>query len=264
MPGSAVAKGKPIILGVGDWRTGTISLSVALRKLGLKNVYHFTGTVLNDGDVWMDYFEGRRTQLPDFVTMYEDVDAILDGPMVFFWREVFEALQGAGRDVRVIHSIRKNPDPMGWVRSMHKMKTSVADHVIPVIARGEGNPLFIQFSTILNLLRVIRNIPHHSDTSDEANAKRVEIHTAHMQNVREFFGARPEIPFLEYRSGDGWGPLCRFLSVPVPSNPYPRLNASVARDADGFCEHDTVGAIVSRVPAFLEREWNKRLTLAKL
>jgi hypothetical protein len=30
--------------------------------------------------------------------------------------------------------------------------------------------------------------------------------------------------------GEGWGPLCKFLGVPVPDEPFPRTNDAVAAD----------------------------------
>jgi len=29
-----------------------------------------------------------------------------------------------------------------------------------------------------------------------------------------------------HRSADGWEPLCTFLGVPVPDEPYPRVNST--------------------------------------
>ena len=36
---------------------------------------------------------------------------------------------------------------------------------------------------------------------------------------------------LTYRASDGWDPLCRFLSVPVPSTAFPRTNTTEAFNA---------------------------------
>lgn len=30
--------------------------------------------------------------------------------------------------------------------------------------------------------------------------------------------------FLEYNVKDGWDPLCKFLGVPVPDTPFPRMD----------------------------------------
>lgn len=34
----------------------------------------------------------------------------------------------------------------------------------------------------------------------------------------------PEDRLLIHEAREGWGPLCKFLDVPVPTNPYPRVN----------------------------------------
>jgi hypothetical protein len=31
---------------------------------------------------------------------------------------------------------------------------------------------------------------------------------------------------LVYEPGQGWEPLCRFLSVPVPEQPFPHVNST--------------------------------------
>lgn len=38
----------------------------------------------------------------------------------------------------------------------------------------------------------------------------------------------PKEKLLEMRLGDGWEPLCEFLGVPVPDQPFPRANDSAA------------------------------------
>lgn len=38
----------------------------------------------------------------------------------------------------------------------------------------------------------------------------------------------PKEKLLEMRLGDGWQPLCEFLGVPVPDQPFPRANDSAA------------------------------------
>ena len=44
---------------------------------------------------------------------------------------------------------------------------------------------------------------------------------AHYQHIRSVV---PPSKLLEFRSEDGWGPLCKFLDKDVPEGPYPRSN----------------------------------------
>ncbi len=44
---------------------------------------------------------------------------------------------------------------------------------------------------------------------------------AHNESVRR---AIPAGQWLEFEVREGWGPLCEFLGVPVPAEPFPRSN----------------------------------------
>ena len=70
------------ILGVGLSRTGTMSLTLALRRLGLKAM-HYDRVRLND------ILDGSNPD-PDF-HRYDDVDAVTDIPSAYFYRELLEA-----------------------------------------------------------------------------------------------------------------------------------------------------------------------------
>ena len=48
-----------------------------------------------------------------------------------------------------------------------------------------------------------------------------EVYEAHIRTVR---AAVDKARLLEFQPVDGYGPLCKFLSLPVPDEPYPRLN----------------------------------------
>ena len=44
-------------------------------------------------------------------------------------------------------------------------------------------------------------------------------------NIVQFYGAVLNGEnLLVFESKDGWEPLCKFLEVPVPNEPYPRVN----------------------------------------
>ena len=89
------------ILGVGLGRTGTKSLTQALRTLG------FT-TLHNDRTRLNEVIDGRDPA-PDF-RIYDDVDAVTDLPSAYFFRELLEAYP----DARAILTER---DTDSWARS---------------------------------------------------------------------------------------------------------------------------------------------------
>jgi hypothetical protein len=59
----------------------------------------------------------------------------------------------------------------------------------------------------------------HGRLEDRAHAERV--FEDHNQAVID---AIPASRLLVYEPGDGWGPICRFLDVPVPHEDFPHLN----------------------------------------
>jgi hypothetical protein len=46
------------------------------------------------------------------------------------------------------------------------------------------------------------------------------------RNVARVLAEVPPGRLLVHRLGDGWGPLCAFLGVPVPDAPYPSSNST--------------------------------------
>jgi hypothetical protein len=49
----------------------------------------------------------------------------------------------------------------------------------------------------------------------------LQVYRDHIAHVNS---AVPSDRLLVFEAKDGWEPLCRFLDVPVPENPYPHLN----------------------------------------
>jgi hypothetical protein len=56
---------------------------------------------------------------------------------------------------------------------------------------------------------------------DEASLK--AAYEAHNQSVRD---RMPAGQLVEWRPGDGWGPLCEGLGVPVPAEEFPHVNTT--------------------------------------
>lgn len=55
----------------------------------------------------------------------------------------------------------------------------------------------------------------------------LDILQAHEDKVRSLV---PKEQLLEMNLSDGWEPLCKFLGVPVPDEPFPRANDGAAAD----------------------------------
>ena len=68
--------------------------------------------------------------------------------------------------------------------------------------------------------------------------------------------AIPPDRLLEFEAKDGWEPLCAFLGVPVPDEPYPRANERAAIQDAGGVDPITLSfaQIQQRVRAYLVQE----------
>lgn len=64
-------------------------------------------------------------------------------------------------------------------------------------------------------------------TNNDPNnkAKIRQAYVDHYANVRAVV---PKENLLEFKSEDGWEPLCKFLGKPVPEGPYPHINDAKA------------------------------------
>ena len=57
----------------------------------------------------------------------------------------------------------------------------------------------------------------------EFQASTRESFVKHYEDVR-MIAKKKNVPLLEFRSEDGWKPLCEFLGEKVPEGEYPRIN----------------------------------------
>ena len=60
---------------------------------------------------------------------------------------------------------------------------------------------------------------------DLSKMNMIRTYNLHVEDVRS---SCPPKKLLEFSYSDGWGPLCKFLNVPIPDGPYPNLNDTVA------------------------------------
>lgn len=184
------------ILGVGLPRTGTVSLIKALEILGLRAIHYHPARLVDvaeRGD-WR---------------VYDDVDAAADFPAAAFYPRVLEAYP----NVRCILTVRHNRRE--WLDSICGFGAQLAAWI-----GDEAYRAFVD-RTALAWWGV------GSPAPQEALVARYESWNAQVQSD-------PRIPpgrllVFNLVGGDGWGPLCRFLGMPIPDAPFPWENRRHAR-----------------------------------
>jgi hypothetical protein len=198
------------VIGAGWGRTGTMSVKSALERLGLRT-HHMHEVFLHPEQ--SELFLAAARGDADWATIYGDYDATVDWPGAAFWRELSEAFP----DAKVLLTTR---DPLDWYESY------VATIREPLVAGALG--------TWSDMVReVILEREFGGESGD-----REHLMAVFLRHSDEVVAAVSSERLLVYRVSEGWEPLCTFLDVPVPDEPFPRLNdrASFAERNRGSTE----------------------------
>jgi hypothetical protein len=146
--------------------------------------------------LWVAAAEGQ----PKWEEVFKGYAATVDYPGCTFWRELSRAYPAA----KVLLSIR---DPDKWFESTQE--TIFADSMSAMLSGSPLRPFFE--STVWK----------HFGERIHDRAFMVDYFKSHSAAVqREISPER----LLVYDAAQGWEPLCRFLGVPVPDVPFPRVN----------------------------------------
>ncbi len=198
------------VIGAGKGRTGTVSLKLALEKLGFGPCYHMSELMQNPQHwpTWERVFDEQPINWED---IYKDYLAAVDTPNDAFYRE----LAAFYPEAKLILTVR---DPDSWYRSVSA--TVWSDEVQSRLLRG--GPLAGVMTKLVAYYTKHTGLqigPGRMPTREQAIAD----FTRHNDAVRREFS--PE-RLLVYEAKQGWEPLCKFLNVPVPDAPFPRTNTT--------------------------------------
>ncbi|MEV8505950.1 sulfotransferase family protein [Actinoplanes sp. NPDC051475] len=192
------------VIGVGFGRTGTLSLKIAIERLGFGPCMHMVPLLADPARSALF----RRAAGGDPASLrkaFEGCRSTVDWPGTYFWRELVAQHAGA----KVVLTVR---DPDAWYDSALRTIYQAALHA----PRGGDSPVAM-------IETVVWDGTFGGRFADRDHAIRVfEEHNA---------AVRREVPadrLLEFRVTDGWEPLCAFLGVPVPDEPFPRTNDTAA------------------------------------
>jgi len=187
------------VIGAGFGRTGTKSLQAALEILGFGPCYHMV-EVLPKGPKEFALWEKAGAGKPDWDAIFESYKATVDFPACTFWRELADYYPEA----KVLLSTR---DADRWFNSTQE--TIFSPHWIEYL----NNSVAADFmNTAIN--NQFGGNMHDRDTL----VTRFQEHNVEVQaNV-------PPERLLTFEVKQGWEPLCKFLHVPVPEEPFPHVN----------------------------------------
>jgi hypothetical protein len=191
------------VLGVGFGRTGTLSLKTALETLGFAPCYHMVEVARQPEHA--RFWRAARGE-SDWHGFFRGYAAAADWPATAFWRELAQAFPAA----RIVLTVR---DAGAWYASF---RATIVER-----AAGLSPPPTSALRALYDLTQeLILNGVFGGRAADEQHARR--IYETHTRDVIDGVAAQR---LLVYDVAAGWAPLCEFLERPIPSEPFPHVNA---------------------------------------
>jgi hypothetical protein len=188
------------VIGAGFGRTGTMSLKLALEKLGFGPCYHMSEVFKNDRapGYWEAAADGKAV---DWEEVFAGYRSTVDWPSATFYKELADAYPHA----KIILTIR---DPESWYAST---QATIFARRIFEDAQGDWGRM---------VMKVVGDL---FDREMSNRAKLIQVYNRHNETVQRVI---PPERLLVYNVSDGWAPLCRFLNASVPKEPMPSANST--------------------------------------
>lgn len=196
------------VIGAGFGRTGTLSMKAALERLGFNKCHHMVEVLMADDDMQLDFWDAvGRGERPGWDAIFEGFEASVDFPSSVYWKELAEAYPEA----KVVLTVR---DFESWYKS--------ASSTIYAVSKSQPG-----WTKLLpkpkKISRMTENIIWGGkfDGKFEDKAYAEQVWNEHIAEVK---ATLPPERLLVFEVKNGWEPLCAFLNVPVPDEPFPRVN----------------------------------------
>lgn len=204
------------IIGAGMPRTGTNTLKESLERLGFTKTYHMKELLVHPEN--LHYWKTlKETGSTDWNGLYNGYEATVDFPAYPWYKEHMKQYP----DAKVILTVRPFDK---WYDSVHSTVWQAGPQTLPqklaMMAKLLMNPRLRKVIGCVKLAKeMIFKIHLEGKFKDKAFAEK--IFNQHIENVKAHV---PADKLLVYDVREGWGPLCKFLGKPEPSEPLPHLN----------------------------------------
>lgn len=194
------------VVGAGFGRTGTLSLKLALEKLGFNKTYHMAELFQNADhlDLWE---QALATGSCNWDKLFEGYRASVDWPACTYWKQLAEHYPNS----KVILSLR-NPD--SWFESIHN-----TIYPTSIKAAQSDDPFTKRWANWGN--KLIWEDTFNDRVEDKKHA--IDVFNANTEAVKNTISADR---LLVFEASQGWPPLCEFLECKIPDEPYPRVNST--------------------------------------
>jgi Sulfotransferase domain len=202
------------LIGAGMPRTGTLTQKMALEMLGLGPTYHMVDVLadLEQAPLWERALDGEGP----WAEIFGGFHSTVDWPGGYFYRELIDVYPEA----KVLLSVR---EPEGWERSMRQTVWAVrhGESLIRLLSSAQAhvNPQWQGFLKMIDRL-----VWEGNGTFASGHAQAGQLIDTMNRHVEEVKATVPSERLLVWSVTEGWEPLCEFLELPVPAEPFPHIN----------------------------------------
>jgi Sulfotransferase domain len=203
------------VIGAGFGRTGTMSAYQALNRLGLP-CYHMIEVLENKANREHIGFWYKVAQTPpgtqhDWEEVFSAYVAAVDFPASCVWRELLSAYPNA-KVVLTLHPKGPGVWYESTIETIYFTELRWQFRVIEFVI-----PYWRKFGEVSRRLFWQRSLAGTMSDRQRAIAR-------YEQHIEEVRAAVPADRLLVFSVDQGWEPLCRFLGVPIPAEPFPNVN----------------------------------------
>ncbi|CAE8589362.1 unnamed protein product [Polarella glacialis] len=198
-----------VVIGAGFARTGTASLYTALEILGF-HTYHMRDVLIqNHSSQWQRALREESADAAADILLKGGYNATVETPGAVFAVQLARKFPNA----KVVLTTRS--DPQKWLGNVRSIAQFHA-----VVGRLPWSlwPQVAQFDFVVHEIWDAIGCSLRREINDTSC---LELYHGHNAKVRA------EVPpgqLLDFHISQGWEPLCNFLGVPVPDQPFPHTN----------------------------------------
>ena len=194
------------VIGAGFGRTGTLSMKCALEYLGLGPCYHML-EVMNrpeNADAWYNTAQGKPANWDIILNGFQ---SSVDWPACHFWKPLASHFPEA----KIILTLR---DEEAWWQSINN-----------TILRNFRDGDEVVDPARVKMRRMTRDLIVRKVFGGNIN-DRDHVLAAYRRNTEEVKAGVPKERLLIFDVAEGWEPLCKFLDLPIPNDPFPHTNTT--------------------------------------
>mmetsp|Transcript_1139 Transcript_1139/g.3163 ORF Transcript_1139/g.3163 Transcript_1139/m.3163 type:complete len:266 (-) Transcript_1139:61-858(-) len=220
---ACAARGELKIIGAGLPRTGTESLAGALQQLGYVGVVHdYCNPPTECQRASCDWLMGGSAEPVINEVQTKGWEVVTDEPLGL----LYEPLAKAFPNAKVILTVRDTADQ--WYQSFARMQEYIWGLRVQ-LGRLEPYAPDLTNSSSLDSWSQCDQAPHAAYGCPIFSSVQTEQVQQGCLNGYEAYNAavrRAISPdrLLVFNVKEGWGPLCKFLGLPVPEQPFPLNN----------------------------------------